>query len=430
MWKLAWKNIEKMKVIYGMIVALLILVFMICIFISSAIVLKTEKYTNLSKYLKQKGICIQADYLQIDHDGTSMLVRDAQELKDKFPEIRNVVAVESVWDIDVEKADKEAAMLCYSADAVEAFRPQMETGRWFTASDNKDEMLKVVVTYNEGQISVGDVITLATNGLAADSGETVTIDAEVIGVMKDDESFFYDDNISMPYGDYRDFYYTYDYEAEQGKLFVIASDAQILSGEKDGRFSELNFRLSPDYGFQKQMKGELVLTFDPATTEEEIRMVEDTLKQISGISAMYDLNKFNHNSKAYIYDELRRYLPILVCIFLFVLVAVISAHVISAKEHLRDYSIYYICGLTWRKCVRISLISSFLLVFVAWITIFTALACMWLLHMIDIQSFHFGYMHAVSMIGMAVIFVALSGEIPYWMMKGNSPVQVLKDNFG
>lgn len=66
----------------------------------------------------------------------------------------------------------------------------------------------------------------------------------------------------------------------------------------------------------------------------------------------------------------------------------------------------------------------------AWITIFTALACMWLLHMIDIQSFHFGYTHAVSMIGMAVIFVALSGEIPYWMMKGNSPVQVLKDNFG
>lgn len=430
MWKIAWKHVNKKKTIYGMIVVLMVMVFLICIVISSAIATKTEKYAVLAHYMKQNGICINASFLQIDHEGSPLLVRDEQELKDRYPGIKDVVAMETTWDVSLKDINQDVELVCYSENIVHALAPNMLEGRWFQKSDENDEMLKVVVTYNEGEVSVGDIITLNAGGEISVSGEAVAMEAEVIGVMEDDESIFYKDVNAPDYADYRDFYYTYDYEAEEGKIFVIASDAQILAGEKKGLFKELNFRLSPYYGIQKQMMGEIILTFDDEMTQADIRMIEDDLKKTSGINRTYDLKKVNKNSKAYIYDELRRFLPVGICIFLFVLVAVISVHVISTKEHLRDYSIYYICGLTWGKCAKVSLVCSSLLVLLSWSMITVSFIALALLHIIDIHVFHFGYIHLVSVIGMAVIFISVSGLIPYMMAKKDSPVRVLKENFG
>lgn len=430
MWKIAWKNIKKMKAIYGMIAVLMILVFLICVFISSAITIKTEEYSSLRTFLKQDGICMNVNYIQLEQEGVPLLVRDEKELKERFPELKDVVAMETTWEVSVMEVNANIELLCYNENVVNGLHPKMASGRWFEDSDKQDSILKVVVTYNDGKISVGDVITLTESGELAASGKSAVLKAEVIGVIDNDENIYYSDGVSTPQGDYRDFYYTYDYEAEQGKIFVIASDAQVLAGEKDGKFRELNFRLSPDYGIQKQMTGQIILTFKKGTTKERIREIGDTLRPISGINSLYTTKEVDAKSRAYIYEELRRFLPIGICIFLFVIVAVISAHVISAKENIRDYAIYYICGLTWKKCVGISFSCSFILILTAWLTILISLAGLGCLHVVDMAVFHFSYLHIISVLGMTVIFMLLSGFIPYRMMKKDSPVRVLKENFG
>lgn len=412
------------RLIYGIVIMLLIMIFLTSISVTTAISLKFRKYSVFSKFFNQSGVLIKSYYLQRGEEENALLYRDALELKEELQGAKDVLSVSYLWEPYILEKNLSLSVWCYSVEVVDALSPVMKEGRWFQASDTESDILKAVVSYNQGELQVGDTVTITSN-----VGEGTESRVEIIGVMENDENIFsanISDNMTE---DYRECYYTYDYDFEDGNILMLLSDAQILNGEKSGMFDSLNFRIGEqNHGFQKQMCGATIITFDESVTKEEIDSMIEKLKQRSGIKNVYDLSDIRENSLAYIFSELNIYFPVFICIFIFVIVAAISANVVLTKRQLKNYAIYYLCGLTWKQCAQMSLVISCILVFVAYIFIAVSVGILSGVHVIkDISMFLGVYQFGIVLV-ISVIFIGLAWFIPYRITCSHSALEVMVDN--
>lgn len=349
LFRLAWKDFKRILGINLLEVMLLATVFLTAISIVSAVQIKFKKYSALSQYLNQNGVYVESGYLAYEQNGNNVLLRDEKELKEHFPKVNSVLSVEQVWDMTITEQNIPITLWCYSEAVIHSLSPSMEKGRWFQKSDMDSDILKAVVTYNENDLKPGDIVTLETG--ISDAKEKV----EIIGVLKNNESLFYTSMTGENYGDYRDCYYVYNYEAEEKNVLMILADQQILNGEKKKNFEALNYRLNRKAGFQKEMSGGTLLTFGDDISQTAIDQDMENLKKNSAIYRIYPLPEMRDNSWDYILEELHNYFPVFICIFIFVLIAAISANTITVKKQLKNYAVYNICGLPWRDCAAISL---------------------------------------------------------------------------
>lgn len=361
--KLGIRDVKRMPFLNLLVFFLLAAAFLTAISIVSAVQVKFEKYSALSEYLDGKGVYIESAYLQKSQDGKETLLRDEEEVKQYLPDVKNVLSVEQVWDVSVAEQELPVTLWCYSGAVTDAVSPSLESGRWYGEADMESGMLKAVVTHNEAGLRTGDIVTLETG--MSDARQQV----EIIGVIEDGESLFFNDNLKESTGDYRDCYYTYDYEVEEGNVLMLLSDRQILNGEKRGDFGNFNYRLGKNGGFQKEMTGGMMLLYDKDTPQTVIDRDVEQLKQHSAVYRLCSLEEMKEKSWDYILQELHDYFPIFVCIFIFVLIAAISVNTVTAKKQLKNYAVYYICGLPWNSCAQISLCVSSILSAAAFIAV-------------------------------------------------------------
>lgn len=417
LWKIAYKNISSRKVVYCIIFLLLSVITITVLVLVSAAGVKLKKYAAVAKYFSQNGIMIKSEHLQSAYGDQMYLIRDEKEMMDQFPIVKEMLTVTQLWEVWITNRRMQATVWCYNKNVTELLDPAMAEGRWFDKSDYESDTLKAVAVYNEGVLSAGDVVTLK-DGLGG-----ATQEVEIIGVMENDESLFYS---TTDYRDYRDCFYTYDYESEEGRMILILTDAQILGGEKDGLFGVLNFRLSPYFGFQRQMSGETVVIFRDGVTEEEIEAFEVELKQNSRITGIYPLSMLNKNSKQYIYEDLKKYMPIVSCFFIFVLIAVSSAHIVSTKKNLENYAIYYMCGLSWKQCCAISFYTSVLLASASFAFLCVLYGLLLAAGMMSVLPLDTLLLFIGIILLVDALFIAISWIMPYLITKNTSAVRVMK----
>lgn len=422
LFRLAWKDFKRILGINLLEILLLVAVFLTAISIVSAVQIKFKKYSVLSQYLDENGVYIESGYLSQEKNGNNVLLRDEQELKEYFPEINSVLSVEQVWDMTVTERDLPITLWCYSEAVVNSFSPSMESGRWFQKSDMDSDMLKAVVTYNENDLKPGDIVTLET-GLS-DAKEKV----EIIGVMEDNESLFYTSMTGSSYGDYRDCYYVYNYEAEEKNVLMILADQQILNGEEKGDFEVLNYRLNRTAGFQKEMTGGTLLTFGNDISQNVIDQDMEKLKRDSAIYRIYSLPEMKNNSWNYILEELHNYFPVFVCIFIFVLIAAISANTITVKKQLKNYAIYNICGLPWKSCAAISLCGACIISGIAFVMVAFAISFLKNTGSIENTALQLGWWQLL-VCGMVIFsYILLAWLIPLSIVRNTSTKEIITNN--
>lgn len=420
--RLGFRDFKRTLAINLLVILLLVAVFFTAISIVSAVEVKFKKYFTLSQFMGQQGIYIESYYLATEQNGVNYLLRDEAELREHFPNINSVLAVEQVWDVSVIEQDMPITLWCYSETVIDTFSPSMKSGRWFQDADMNSDILKAVVTYNEGELNPGDIVTLTSTLSSA------TEQVEIIGVMQNNESLFYTDLLGESYEDYRDCYYTYNYEAEDEKILMIIADPQILNGESQGKFSTLNYRLSPTYGFQKEMSGGTLITYGDDVSQASIDQDVETLKGASYIYRVYNLSDMYENSWAYILEELHNYFPVFICIFIFVIIAAVSANAITVKKQLRNYAVYYICGLPWKNCAKISLcvagITSVIAFVIAW-------AAMFFLNFTDgtvTTALHWGLWQFLICAIIILCYILLAWSIPLCIVKNTSAKEIMTNN--
>ena len=389
----------------------------------SAIEIKVKEYWLLKPYLNNAGVLLLPACLAKDSSNHGSLLRDEQEIKEYLNGVEDIVCYERIWEPKIVGLSDEVEAYCYDADAIRCMAPAMKEGRWFGKEDRNAETLSAVITGNaKKELHVGDRLLLKTS-----MDKDVEIEIEIIGILQDRNMLFFNDIYRKTTGDYRDCYYVFQNDAEE-RVKVFLSDEQILAGEKDGRFGYLNYRLSPKKGFQKEMSGITIISFQKDMTAQEIEDELQKLYEMSTFHHIFDLKDFYKSSKKYVAQDLLVWLPLLICASVFILITVISVNTIMIKKQLGNYAIYYLCGFSWRDCAGLSFAAAGLECIVAFLLTVTSIFLLKATGVINNSAIHIGFVQIVAMLVVLVLFAALSHILPRLLVSKTSAKEVLTAN--
>ena len=107
------------------------------------------------------------------------------------------------------------------------------------------------------------------------------------------------------------------------------------------------------------------------------------------------------------------------------IVSSISSSALSVKERLKDYSIYYICGLRWRQCVFINMIESAVLAIISILISCALLVLLQFTALSDHVKIIWNPISVASLLCIVILYILLSMLMPIMIIGKNTPKQIL-----
>ena len=137
------------------------------------------------------------------------------------------------------------------------------------------------------------------------------------------------------------------------------------------------------------------------------------------------LSEINKNSIAYFKVQIYNYLPIIIVVLLLTLVSSISITALSTRQRLKDYGIYYVCGLKWKSCCIVNLFYS-LIITVS--SVFCATVLMIFskyIPKLDQTVILWNIWVFISVLLISILFIIGSMMMPLIIIGKNTPKEVL-----
>lgn len=138
------------------------------------------------------------------------------------------------------------------------------------------------------------------------------------------------------------------------------------------------------------------------------------------------IDAINQNSLSYIYESVKLLLPIAIAVLILVMTSVISMSALFTKQQLRYYSIYYICGLKWKRCVLINFYSALLTASGALFVTFLGVACFQPALAQTVVSLG-GWQLLICTL-LTVFYLLISVILPVQIVYGQTPKDILRSN--
>lgn len=419
MLRLGFRDLERNLLLNVLVVMLLMIAFATVISGTSAVVGRMRLYNRMRPYLEKPGVFLWSDILTYGED--NYMYKDSEELRQYLSGVQNVLSV-TKW-LGTSYQGTELNVWEYSQEVIDMLSPEMEQGRYFTKQDIYSSTLKGVISKNVLGIKTGDVVRIDD-----DMVKGCYQDIEIIGVMDDGVTLYQPEYYGEYTEDYRQCFQPYNMEQEEGKPVILVAGQQILANQSKGLFPKVNFRLS-DLGFLRQISGPVIITYENGTSQGQ---VDNDMATFSGsatsIIRQYSLQEFNENSKKYVFEEAYNLLPILICSIVFILIAVVSAGVVSVKKNMHNYAIYYICGLSWKKCARVSLYSSIILTLGAFCLVNVAFGIMYICKRLEGTFVSFGLWQVIVCVAIGIVFVMVGWLMPMLLIRKTSANQILRNH--
>lgn len=407
LFKLGLKNLKHNLLMNILTILQMTVVFVILISMISTIVSRFRYYEPIKDFLNSKGHFYNIQYGINPETGSTL--RTTDELHDLIEGEQDIAAQYMPWltysnnpdskNMDIATASDR--FISYDDKLAEIFTPELESGRWFDLKSPIQETIQVVVSKNDYGLKTGDRISL----YCFDS----EIKAEIIGVLKDNTKIIDQPMRSFEKIDYRNFYNDYKYEREERPIFITLQRELI------------------DKPVVMQLNGNVFVTYPDSVSPEVVEKGNQTIKQLNSLFA-FSLENMKENSLEYIFSQIYNLMPIFVCIFILTLVGAISTSALSAKRQLKNYAVYYICGLKWRQCARVNFWSSFLCVITALILSLGVVAFVVLTNILGETVIELGLWQLLGCAIITLLYILLSMILPISIIGKNSPNQVLKTN--
>lgn len=371
----------------------------------STIVSRFRYYDPIKNFLNSKGYFYNIQY-GINPD-TGMTLRTTDEIHDLIEGEDEIAAQYDVWleyrynDDEDNNADEavEDHFISYDDKYAEIFTPELESGHWFDLKKPVGDTIQVVVSKNNYGLRAGDVISLYCFD--------TEIKAEIIGILKDDTKIIDTSFRSKEKIDYRNFYRDYKFEREGSTAFLMLQRDLI------------------DKSVIMQLNGNVFVTYQDNTSDEIIEKGDQTMKRMraaySQSAAIMKANSFE-----YIFSQIYNLMPIFVCVFILTLVGAISTSALSAKRQLKNYAVYYICGLKWRQCALINFFSSLTCAFISFVLSISAAFIAKATGILGETVIELGLWQLLGCAIIILLYILLSMILPISIIGKNSPNQVLK----
>ncbi len=407
LFKLGFKNLKQNFLMNILIILQMTVVFIIFVSMISTIVSRFSYYNPLKEYLNEQTsfICIP-NGINPETGNTTDELYDLVEEEDEIVAQYNFIAY---YDDGIEPEDGEdddfesQKFISYDDKFVEMFTPELESGNWFDLDRPVQDVIPVVVSQNNYGLKVGDVITFI------DPLFYNEVTAEIIGVLKDntkiiDMSSSYSENV-----DYRYLYRNYKFESEEKTLFITMQ------------------RDVADTGLLTQLNGNVIIKYNDDTSEETIA---ENYSKLGQMATLYSTNGsiIKEGSLDYIFSQIYILMPIFICVFILTLVGAISTSALSAKRQLRNYAVYYICGLKWKQCTVINLFSSLICILISFALSIIAAFIAKATGILGDTVISLGVWQILGCVVIMIIYVLFSIILPLNIIGNNTPNKILKSN--
>lgn len=402
LWKLSWKNILHNPVLNFMTLLQMIAVFFIAISLTSGICSRFDDYLPFRPLLSAEGEFYNTIYAVDPQTGITLNRKTLSEKLYGEPELAGTY---NVWleYTDGKKVHSGDVYISYDDALLKAYIPELESGTWFPETFDSQDKIPVVVSQNQYGLQVGDEISFAAFGYEEN------LQARVIGVMKEGAKFI---NCTNPKNDdfsAKNLYYHFYHEIEERTLFLFP---QSLLDDGDKAITQLH--------------GPLFVTYTGQNHEAKEKNRE-YLKTIPN-SYCNETDVIQSNSYTYIFEECRLLFPILLAVLIMTVVGSMSVNALMAKHRLRAFAVFYICGLKWRECAKISLISSFMIGALSFAIAVGSIGILQNTTLLANSVIRIGWVQIVVLLGIMLIYMLFAIALPIRLIRSRTPIQVLHSN--
>lgn len=406
---LAGREFKKNLFMRIIIILQITIVFFCVVSISSIIGYFYNYYDNYKEYIDSKGILFNLQYIK---DDEGILYESSDKVEDVLVKA-DVVSCYYPWSIfkDADENEIELESIAYDKELLEAYTPELSEGRWLR--DN-DDVIEAVVSYNAYGLKVGDSLKVYdTYMLQPEAAMTV----KIVGVLEDGARITGFPEFSMnSMEDYEDIYsdvYSdeYDYEPGGGKKPII------LMG-----IDNINKCMAAydNHSLERQMGGLCFVKYSDDITTEEIIENERLLGTYATYNAKEDLSGVRENSIENIKKRIFAILPIFICVFVLTIISATVSCAISIKKQMRDFTIYGICGMNWKKSALISVIDCIYTAVIGMILCICVVCLNKKFLWFDKTMVDLGMWQAASMFLAFALYVVISAIMPYMLIRGTS----------
>lgn len=397
LFKLGLKNLKHDLLMNILIILQMTAAFVILISIISTIASRFRYYEPIKEFLNSKGYFYNIAY-GINPD-TEMTLRTSDELYEMIDGEKEIAAQYSAWLQYNENSNDR--FISYDDRFISIYTPELESGHWFDLSSKVSDIVPVVVSQNNYGLNVGDVIDLYCFDLG--------IKAEIIGVLAENTKIIDTSHRSADKADYRNFYLDYDLKREEYPVFLMCqrdlTDKQIVM----------------------QLSGNIFVTYPDNASDNVIAEGNRSIKRMHATHAV-PTEEMKINSLKYIFSQIYDLMPIFVCIFILTIVGAVSTSALSAKRQLKNYAVYYICGLKWRQCAAVNFFSSLVCVMISFVLSIGAAFTVKITGLLGGTVVELGWWQISGCIAMIGVYMILSIILPLNIIGNNTPNQVLKSN--
>jgi hypothetical protein len=121
-------------------------------------------------------------------------------------------------------------------------------------------------------------------------------------------------------------------------------------------------------------------------------------------------------------------MPILICVVILTFIAVFSVQTISIKRQMRNFSIYYICGLKWRECAIINLIGSLISILISIFITTLGIYFANYLNLLKNTVINLGFWQIIICLCIGILIAIFSMIMPILLINNSSAKEVLRRN--
>lgn len=311
----------------------LAVVFLILLAIVSSVQSRTELYLPVRDYLEGDGVYSMS--LSINNN-----IVNEDDMKKEYPEVESVLCAYTP-NASFTYGYDDGKVISYNDEIINMYAPKLESGRWFKNSDLSDDTLYGVANYGSG-MEVNDTVDIYSVEYDQEKDPTFThpiertFSVKIIGVLDQKAQVYGADTYLTENDDYRNLYVDYD----ESLPLLLLSQKQLSRN-----------------GVEYTINGnKQIIKYESGLSDEQIKNANSRFNSIGYIP----LNKFSSASKLYVYEQIIKLLPLLICIALLVIVSTVSISALNVKGGLRTYSIFYVCGSNRVQCLGVCLVNSIL----------------------------------------------------------------------
>lgn len=417
--KLCKKEIQNNLMLYLFIMLQSIVVFIAIILGVSIFMQRYEKYLSIKKLIGDDGVIVASQHLFLAGENPdNTLCGENSEISELFSNA-DVKSSYQAW-CSYESGEGldygNIEGIIYDSDIVEAYKPQIERGRWLQNKDCNSKVVEAVITPNDLNLDVGSVFYITKSADGNPLPQKITV--EIVGVLADNADIIHNgvNPFKGPDKDLRDCYFRYSSEY-YNKLYImyIKEDLNNTEYEMFGR----------RYVSTPAVERMQFISFD-GLSEEAVSNINDCLKSPKCITSnMIEMDEFTVNSKAYIWSQLNEVIPVFIGLLVLVFTSVVCVSSLTTKNQLRNYAVYYILGLKWNDCVKIQCLQQILLQITAFIITIAGYLFVYFNDKLKDTVINVGIPQLTGCF-LYLVFVALISVImPYSILKKKTPKTIM-----